>query len=108
MRKTPRTLTWSLLITLLSALTATAALFSPAPESISSPPTDPALVLRQRVVGVDWASFDPLPDTNLHLNLFADVNLAVVCDGLENGPGENRILIGHRADETPGRVSMVF
>lgn len=108
MRKTPRTLTWSLIILLLSALTATAALFNPAPESIAPPPADPALVLRQRVVGVDWTAFETLPESVLQLNLFADVDLAVVCDGLRDGPGEDRILLGHLADETPGRVSMVF
>jgi uncharacterized protein YkwD len=104
----PRTLTWSLIILLLSALPATAALLSPAPESVPPPPANPALVLRQRMVGIDWTALQALPESVLQLNLFADVNLVVVCDGLEDGPGERRILNGHLADATPARISMVF
>jgi uncharacterized protein YkwD len=107
-RQMSRTLTWIFLIIILSALPATAALFSPGPESISPPPANPALVLRQRVVGIDWAAIESLPDAVLQLNLFGDVELAVVCDGLSDGPGESRILNGHLADRTSGRVSMVF
>jgi uncharacterized protein YkwD len=104
----PRTLTWSLLILLFYALPAAASFFKTAPESITPPPANPALVLRQRVVGIDLTALQPLPDAVLQLNLFADVDLAVVCDGLRDGPGERRIINGHLADETPGRVSLVF
>jgi uncharacterized protein YkwD len=110
-RETPQTLTWSLLIFLLSTLPAAAsaaALFSPAPEAVTLPTANPALVLRQRVVGIDWATLAALPDAVLQLNLFADVHLAVICDGLSVGPAESRILLGHLADNAPGRISMVF
>jgi uncharacterized protein YkwD len=108
MRKTTLILTSLSLVILLTGLSAWADLFLPAPTSIAPPKANPELVLRQRVVGIDWNAFSVQPSDLVQLNLFADVTLTLVCDRVSEVPVGNQIWLGHLAGETPPPITMVF
>lgn len=101
-------MTYTLLFILLTHLPAAAALFRPAPQSVTLPSANPALILRQRAVSVAWENFATVPGETFGLNLFEDLTLTVVCEGLSHGPEESRIWHGHLAGDAAVRISMVF
>jgi uncharacterized protein YkwD len=107
-RKLAQTMTGALLFILLTHLPAAAALFRPAPHSVTLPSANPALLLRQRAVSVAWENFTTARGETLGLNLFEDLTLFAVCEGLSHGPEDSRIWHGHLAGEVASRISIVF
>jgi uncharacterized protein YkwD len=107
-RKQTQTMICALLFILLTHLPAAAALFRSAPQSVTLPSANPALVLRQRAVSVAWENFATVAGETLGLNLFEDLTLTAVCEGLSHGPEDSRIWHGHLVGEVASRISVVF